>query len=171
LVKKLDLSKSQDFQSFLAKDQKSYANSFFINPVTSQEVKKCIDMLDINKATDIYYFNPKLVKMISANLSIPLADIINTSFSTGVFPEKLKYAKVTPIFKAGSALEVGNYRPVSILPLFDKIIEEILKNQLVEYLNSKGILCDAQFGFRKNKSTNMAIVDIISRIYTSLEKK
>ena len=168
LVKNIKPSDSHSFSSYL---KNSPHNSFFVNPVTPEDVKDHLDTINTSKAIDVYFASSILVKSVSGSLSIPLCNIINDSFSSGIFPDKLKYAKVTPLFKGDSKLAPGNYRPVSVLPLFDKVIEKIMKKQLVEYLERNKILCNEQFGFRKNKSTNMAIVDMLSKIYKSLEEK
>ena len=168
LVNKINTNNSADYSKYL---KKSNDKSFFISPVTHEEIKDELNSLDESKAADIYDTDIRIVKMISSQLCFPLADIINESFSSGIFPNNLKHAKVTPLFKGGDKCEPGNYRPVSILPLFDKIIEKVMKRRLVKFLNNNKILCDAQFGFRKNKSTSMSVIDIIFKVYDALEKK
>ena len=70
-------------------------------------------------------------------ISGPFELIANSSFSLGAFPEKLKFAKVTPIHKGKSKLELGNYRPISILPIFSKILEKLMNIRMVKFLNKK----------------------------------
>ena len=65
----------------------------------------------------------------------PFALIANSSFSLGVFPDKLKFAKVTPIYKGKSKLELGNYWPISILPIFSKILEKLMIVRMIKLLN------------------------------------
>ena len=102
--------------------------------------------------------------MLSSDLAPILSHISNTSFEEGVFPSLLKLAKVTPLFiKGGDRMEPGNYRPVSVLPIFDKILEKVMKKQLMKYLDDHKILNDNQFGFRKNKSTSMAVLQILQK--------
>ena len=86
-----------------------------------------------------------------------LATICNLSFSTGVFPAILKTAKVIPIRRKNSKLEVSNYRPISLLSNIDKILEKLMHSRLTEFLEGKQILYYRQFGFRKDFSTNHAI--------------
>ena len=57
--------------------------------------------------------------------------IFQSSFNEVIFPEQLKVAKVSPIFKAGNIEEVGNYRPISVLPIFSKVLERIMYNKTV----------------------------------------
>jgi len=89
----------------------------------------------------------------------------------GVFPDDLKIARVSPIFKADDKLLVNNYRPISLLPVFSKILEKIMHNRLIEYLDCMNILTDKQFGFREKHSTSMAILNIIDKISDEIDKK
>ena len=77
--------------------------------------------------------------------------ITNLSFQTGVFPRELKIANVVPIFKAGDEMFFTNSRPVSVLPVFSKILERLMYNRLIEYINENKFLYKYQFGFQKDK--------------------
>ena len=78
---------------------------------------------------------------------------INMSFNTGVYPDLLKIVKVIPIHKGGSTQEVNNFRPISLLSIFDKIMEKIMHKKLYYFLEENNILFKKQFGFRKNNPT------------------
>ena len=80
-------------------------------------------------------------------ISGPFALIANSSFSLGTFPEKLKFAKVTPIHKGKSKLELGNYRPISILPIFSKILEKLMNACMVKFLNQNKTIFEHQYTF------------------------
>ena len=71
----------------------------------------------------------------------------------GIFPDRMKIARVIPLFKNGDVKEFSNYRPVSILSQFSKILEKVFHNRLMSFINDKHILNNSQFGFRKNMST------------------
>ena len=101
---------------------------------------------------------------------MPLAYIINRSFSTGIFPNLMKIVKVIPIHKGGSTQEVNNYRPISSLSIFDKIIEKIMHKYLYTFLENHDILFQNQFGFRKNNSTVYALAQITETIKESIDK-
>jgi hypothetical protein len=75
-----------------------------------------------------------------------LTYIINLSLSTGQLPDQLKIAKVKPLYKKGCETEVGNYRPVSLISGFLKIIEKVIKKRLVSLLNNHSIISDTQHG-------------------------
>ena len=101
---------------------------------------------------------------------MPLAYIINRSFSTGVFPKLMKIVKVIPMHKGGSTQVVNNYRPISLLSIFDKIIEKIMHKHLFAFLEYHNILFQNQFGFRRNNSTVYALVQITEIIKESIDK-
>ena len=83
---------------------------------------------------------------------------------SGIFPDKFKIAKVFPIYKSGKKYVLSNYRPISALPCFSKILERIMYNRLYNYLNENEILNDKQFGFRTGHSTEHAILELIDQV-------
>ena len=89
----------------------------------------------------------------------------------GVFPSVFKTGKVSPIYKKDNKALIENYRPVSILPIFGKIFERIIYNRLYNFLTSKGVLQDEQFGFRKGHSTSAALNYSVRQIEEALNKK
>ena len=110
------------------------------------------------------------IKNIGDIIAGPLSQVINRSLCDGVFPDILKIAKIVPIFKKGSTLEVGNYRPISLLPALSKIFEKVINIQLTEFMEDNNILPDTQFGFRKQKSTSNAVELLTQAIQQSKRK-
>ena len=94
-----------------------------------------------------------------------LVRIFCNSVTLGVFPEKLKLAKVTPVFKSEENEYLTNYRPISVVVCFSKILERIMYNRLYEHLTKNNLLFDKQFGFRKFHSTEHALMELVNRIY------
>ena len=86
-----------------------------------------------------------------------LAQIYNNCMKHGEFPADLKLGRVTPIYKKDCEQTLGNYRPVSTLPIFGKLFEKLIHKRLYSFLSSNGILYENQFGFRKNHSTTHAL--------------
>ena len=82
----------------------------------------------------------------------------------------MKIARVIPVFKSDDQSLFTNYRPVSVLPSFSKFLERIIYNRLVHYLQSFNILCDNQYGFRKDHSTSLAIIDLYDKISTAFDQ-
>ena len=112
----------------------------------------------------------KLLKLIPDLIIIPLCNIINLSFVSGSFPDHLKIVKVIPIHKNGSTQDMNNYRPISLLSIFDKIMEKIMHERLYKFLELNNILYSKQFGFRKNNSTIDALIKITDKIRESVDK-
>jgi hypothetical protein len=90
----------------------------------------------------------KLLKISSSFISSPLTYICNKSISLGIFPDRLKYAVVKPLFKEGDRSSISNYRPISMLSSYSKVFEKVTYNQLQEHLCKYSILAEEQFGFR-----------------------
>ena len=93
------------------------------------------------------------------------------SLTTGIFPQKIKCAKVIPIFKKGSPHLLSNYRPISIFPAFSKILEHLVYNRLYKFLTKHKVLSKSQFGFRNNHSTEHAIINLVDTLIGHLKQK
>jgi len=100
-----------------------------------------------------------------------VSDIVNCSFSTGVVLSDLKIAKITPIFKQGDRQITTNYRPISILPFFGKIVEKAMCKRLNDYVDKKSILYKSQCGFRKGHSTDLALINMQDLITKAIDMK
>ena len=146
-------------------------SSMFMIPATKQEVKKEIEKLHLNKSPGPDLIPAKVIKVCADQIVEPLTTIINSSFQTGVFPSKLKIAKVIPIFKKKDRHTVGNYRPISLLSIFGKVLEKLMHHRLYSFLNKCNILYELQFGFRTNHSTSLALIDIVERIRQTLDNQ
>ena len=144
--------------------------NFLISHVTHEELIDLIKTLDSKKGSGPSSIPVRLLLLIPDLIVVPLCQIINKSFDTGVFPESLKTAKVISIFKKGSTQDVNNYRPISLLSIFDKIFEKLMYSRLYNFLDKFNILYEHQYGFRKNKSTIHSLMQITEQIKFSLEK-
>ena len=104
-------------------------------------------------------------------ISAPLANIINLSLQKGIFPDKLKIAKVIPIYKADDPSHFTNYRPISLLSNFSKFFEKVMYNRMIEFAEQYNILYRCQFGFRKNYLMSHALIHIINRISSAIDQR
>ena len=112
------------------------------------------------------------VSKISALAIIPyLQKLINQTFSRGEFPDLLKIAKVIPLLKSGSKTGVDNYRSISSLPVLSKVLEKMLYNRLIKFLDKKDILYEKQFGFRSKHSFVDALIDITENIRSGTDEE
>ena len=126
--------------------------SFFIYPVTINECINIISTLKITKDC-VNHIPVKIFILIKEYISYPLSKIINASFSSGIFPQKLKLSRIVPVFKQGDKYNPSNYRPISSLPYISKIYERCMTNRLISFFNKFSLFSNSQFGFRKRLST------------------
>ena len=133
------------------------------------EVKDIIDSLN-NSASGIDDIPPKVLKSVADEIIDPITFICNMSFKDGLFPSELKLAKISPIFKSGDKTVISNYRPISVLPAISKVLEKLANSQLNEYLDENNLLNNNQFGFRKFRSTESALVHFNNDVVKALVK-
>ena len=88
---------------------------------------------------------------------------INQSITTAIFPDRLKVAKVVPIFKKNDQSDIKNYRPISVLPIISKLFENVMQTQLMDYFTSHNLIASQQYGFRSNRSTERAALELMDR--------
>ena len=143
--------------------------SIFLNPVTDEEIIEIVKDAKTKYSKDHDSIDMSLVKLVIPYIVKPLKHIFNNSLQKGVFPDSMKIARVIPIFKTGDVQEFSNYRPISILPQFSKILEKIFHSRLTSFLNDKRLLYEGQYGFRKKHSTSMAIVELVEEITTAMD--
>lgn len=146
------------------------ANSLIFKLTDRHEVTRLIEGLN-DSAAGIDEIPSRIIKHVSNEIASPLTIIFNKSMSEGIFPDQLKKAKITPIFKKGNKNECKNYRPVSVLPCLSKILESLIHDRLSEFLINNHIISDAQHGFQKQKSTTSAILTLTDDILKSFDNK
>ena len=146
-------------------------NSFVLFPVIASEIELEINNLNASKSNGPFSIPTKLLKILSNLLSAPLAFLFNYCFTVGEVPKSFKIAKVIPINKKGSKVTMSNYRPISLLSIFSKIMEKLMYNKLIDYFQKNNVLFNGQFGFRASHSTAQAILLITDKIQNSIEKK
>ena len=142
--------------------------NFIIAHIANEEVLEIIKSLN-NKSSGPSSIPLNLPQIVADLIVFPLCHIINMSFSKGIFPEKLKIMKVIPLHKGGSTQDLNNFRSISLLSIFDKIIEKILHKRLYQFLEHHHILFENQFGFRKDNSTSYALMEITEKIKESID--
>ena len=141
----------------------------FCWPVDTVEISKLIRNLQHSKSPGYDNITASLIKEVSEGIIQPLVYIYNLSMETGIFPDNLKIAKVIPAYKKGDACMASNYRPISLLSIFDKLFEKVMYKRLYSHLECHKVLYNYQSGFRKNHGTNLALIEVIDSIYKSLD--
>ena len=96
---------------------------------------------------------------------------MNLSIQKGKYPSKLKHAKVVPIYKTNDETDPGNYRPISILSIFNRNFKKLMYTRLQNYCDKEKILYDKQYGFCTKRSTQHALVHIVNNIYNNMDKR
>ena len=125
---------------------------FIMRPVTVDECTNVIAELK-NTKCGRDAIPVKLLKHAKDILAVPITNIINYSFTIGIFPNSLKILQIIPIFKKGSPTDPSTYRPISILLLFSQIFEKCVAARLLEYSTYHSIISSCQFSFQSEKST------------------
>ncbi len=114
---------------------------------------------------------PKLLKTCVFPYQDQSKFLLNLSFASGHFPSQLKIAKVIPIFKKNDVTQPGNYRPISLVSIINKVFEKLIYSRLYKFFTKHNILYPYQFGFLENHSTSLALIEIVDYIRQSIENQ
>lgn len=144
-------------------------SSFFVTPATQSEIINIIYGLRSSGSSGCDSIDSRTLKSCAAEISGPLCEIVNNSFSSGIFPSLLKVSRCIPLLKKNCPLDIENYRPLSIPSTFSKIIEKLMANRLIEYLDKNELFDMHQHGFRHGRSTSTAIIDYLNELYRKLD--
>ena len=142
-----------------------------MRPVDEEEVIKTLKGCTIKKSSDYEDISMDTVVKVVSVICKPLAHIRNILFRTGVFPSIMKIAKVIPMFKSGAKTDFTNYRPISLLPQFSKILEKCFLTRINSFVIANNILSSSQYGFRTNLSTSLAVIGFIEEITNATDNK
>lgn len=144
--------------------------SLFLEPVSPIEISYYMRNLK-NSKEDINTISIPLLKENYELLSLIFADLVNTCFYTGIFPNIFKKAIVSPLHKKDETDILTNYRPISKLPTLSKILEKCMKSRLLRYFTSNSLFNQVQFGFQPGLSTQDAILYLTEKIYSNINRK
>lgn len=129
---------------------------------TPEEVQTELNKLNTNKTPGPDGLHPRILNELSSVIALPLCHIFNLSLKESYVPEDWRTAYVVPIFKKGEKSSPGNYRPVSLTSIICKVLEKLIRDKLVHHLESNNLLCDDQFGFRKNRSCALQLLEVLN---------
>ena len=146
-----------------------HPDNFFISPTTPNEIEKLISSLDSSKAVGPHAIPINLIKLANLYIAKPLSHIYNQSFLDGVFPDELKMSRIIPLHKGDCPYTLTNYRPISIFSPFSNILEKLMCNRLISFLDKHSVLYKYQFGFRKSHSTSLALIEIVDNLLHALD--
>ena len=147
------------------------SKSLFFNPSTEEEIRKIINELPSKCSSGVDNISNVLLKELSSILCKPLCLITNRSMQTGIFPDLMKLAEVTPLYKGKSREFETNYRPISLLTTMSKIVEKVVYSRVYKFLSTTGQICETQYGFRSNHSCEHAVAQVVGSVLKNLENK
>ena len=113
------------------------SNSIFLDNIDPEEISKIISSLNIKKAVGPNGISSKILHILKSVIIAVLSNIINKSMQLGIFPDKLKIAKIIPLHKGGEIDEINNYRPISILSSLSKIFEKVINKRFIDFLKKQ----------------------------------
>jgi hypothetical protein len=135
----------------------------FLEPIEPYHIIEVVNKLNPKMSFGHDGFSTKILKESIHTILLPITHIINKSIETGIVPKQMKCAKVIPIFKASEPSKLENYRPISLLPAFSKILEKVMYNKLMSYLNSQQIFYKHQYGFRPKHATIHPLIHLLNK--------
>ena len=161
LAEKIPTPSNKHFTDYL---NRPCTNHMSFTPITENDTLKIINELSNKTSTGIDGISTKMLKGIKHAIYKPITYLINQSLSSGIFPDKLKIAKITPIFKKDDNRQIENYRPISLLPSISKIFEKVIHNQIDKHFIDNNLFYNGQYGFRKFHSTELATIELVDRL-------
>ena len=164
------ISANTDFSSLTFEKVENFVQSkvppnveFKIPLIKLDETKSFLNKLEASKATGSDNLGPYFLKLSSEIVAPCVTYLINLSILQGVFPSNIKIAKVIPLFNSGDKSLPENYRPISVLPCFSKIVEKHVASHLYLYLSKYKLLHESQSGFRSQYSCHTALTHLIDK--------
>ena len=146
--------------------------TFHFRPTTDVEISNMLNNLNPNKATGIDNIPAKILKISSNCISQSLSSIINSTFETGIFPNKWKIAKISPISKGNTAVCRDNYRPISVITCLSKICESCVNNQMIEHDQEFQTFFEpSQYAYKKHSLTVTALIQVLDSLKLAVDQK
>jgi len=142
-----------------------------LTPVTTKEISEIIKSLKWKNSHGYDKIPVRILKISLPFIISPLTYICNKSLCTGIFPTRLKYSQINPIFKKSSKTDISNYRPIPLLTSFSKVFEKVIYKRLNYHIKGNNISAKEQYGFRNNSSTEIASYNLINNTLKALNNK
>ena len=166
LAASINMPPNKSYKDYLSRPTHG---TFSFKSIKCEDIINVINNLKPKSSFGADKMTNKMLKILKDELNEPITNIINQSFKTGIFPDLLKIAKVTPIYKKNENYLLENYRPISILPSISKVFERVMHNQIYDYFTKMNIFFTSQYGFRSRHSTELAALELVDRIITEMD--
>ena len=157
--------------SYLRQNFRQSSSTIKLSNTTTYEIGKIIHSLKCKNSYGCEEISSRILKVSAPYVLSPLMYIFDKILSTGIFPGRLKFSEVKPLYKKGDKTEFSNYRPIPLLTLFSKITEKIIYKRLYCHLTNNNILVNEQLSFREKLSTKMAMYTLLNNVLSFLDKK
>ena len=158
LAEQIPVIQGKKYEDYLTDPKQSI---FKFVPMSEEDIYKIVKSLNTKTSYGFDGISTKLLQRIISPILKPLTLVINQSLATGIYPEKLKIAKICPLYKKGNVHVIDNYRPISLLPSLSKVFEKAVFNQLYSYFKEYDLFFDSQYGFLKLHSTQHAALELV----------
>ena len=145
-------------------------DTLFLTPCTKDEIKRIIQQLPYKTSSGHDNISNVLLKKLTDSITLPLVIIFNQSMKTGKFPESMKKADVTPLYKAKDEHECTNYRPISLLLTLSKLLEKVMYTRTYNFLNKSEQFYTSQYDFRHGHSCENAVSELLAEIVKSKQE-
>ena len=147
-----------------------FPNSIFFIPISVYELIQISKSLKNSNACGYDNLSNSLLKQVIYYIVDPLVHIFSISLKSGIVPDKLKIAKITPVYiiKKNDPHTFNNYRPISVLPSISKLLEKCIYSRLYSFCLKNNILIDSQYGFRKKHSTSHALIELQDKVLSAI---
>ena len=168
MANRIKQNNNNSFENYL---KGSYQSSFFLNSITENELKVELKNMKSNKSCGYDGITTNIAKLIAKEISKSLKHIFNLTFLTGIVPNNLKVALITPIIRANDVMKFEMYRPISVLVCFSKLLARLMTKRLSKFIDKNQILSKHQYGFRANRSTEHALINLTDKITKEIDER
>ncbi|MEW8545255.1 MAG: reverse transcriptase family protein [Candidatus Thiodiazotropha sp.] len=156
-----------DFPTF---EDRHFEHPLLDIEITEEKVCKVINALKIDKSQGPDRLHPRLLKEIGPYITGVLKQIFRKSLDEGVLPEDWKLANVTAIFKSGDRKRPENYRPISLTSVVCKLMEKLIRNEIVSHMETRNLFSKFQHGFIAGKSCTTQLLEFMEEITEALDR-
>ena len=156
------------FNSYLPKESSKKLN---FRPMFPSEIAKILDKMRPKTSYGQDMFSNKILKAIKDEIKKPLCHLINISIKHSYIPASWKVSKILPLHKGGHKTECSNFRPISLLSTFSKVLERCIADQVIDHMERQGLFYSQQYGFRKNRTCSHLLQKYQDIVFESRNKK
>ena len=139
--------------------------------MTKEKVLELLKGVNSSKSASADGIHPRFIKETAETLAIPVFILLNKSLSEGCLPDIFKKANITPIHKSGDKSLPKNYRPISVTTMLCRLLETIVREVIVQYIKTNGIIINQQYGFLDKRGCVLQLLTVLDKLVTSLENR